>query len=170
LIRGYEDGTFRPDANINRAQYASVIANAFNPPAKRDAINFPDVPDSFWAKSFITQAYRGGFISGFPDGTFQPNQNVLRLQVLLSLSNGLGLPPADQSVLSAYDDRDSIAQNARSAIATATKERLVVSYPNVRQLSPARAATRAEVVAMVYQALVRAGRSAAITSPYIVLV
>ena len=170
LIKGYEDGTFRPDASINRAQYATVIANAFNPLAKRDAISFPDVPDSFWAKAFITQAYRGGFISGFPDGTFQPNQNVLRMQVLLSLTNGLGLSPADQSVLSGYDDRDTIAQNARSAIATATKERLVVSYPNVRQLVPNRAATRAEVVSMVYQALVRAGRSAAITSPYIVVV
>ncbi|WP_421657650.1 S-layer homology domain-containing protein [Leptothermofonsia sp. ETS-13] len=170
LIRGFEDGTFRPETSINRAQYAAIIAKAFNPTPKRDAIPFPDVPANFWAKAAIDQAYRGGFISGFPDGTFKPDQNVLRLQILLSLVSGLGLPAADVAVLNVYSDRDTIPQNARNAIATATQQRLVVSYPDVRQMKPLQEATRAEVSAMVYQALVRAGKAAAIASPYIVVV
>lgn len=169
LIRGFEDGTFRPDASINRAQYASIVARAFNPTPKRDAITFPDVPANFWAKSGIDQAYRGGFISGFPDGTFKPDQNVLRLQVLLSLVSGLGLPAADPSVLNVYSDRDTIPQNARNTIATATQQRLVVSYPDVRQINASKEATRADVSAMIYQALVRAGKAPAVNSPYIVV-
>jgi len=170
LISGYADGSFKPDASITRSQYAAIIARAFNPPAKRNAITFPDVPADFWAKPAIDQAYRGGFISGFPDGTFKPNDNILRLQVLLSLVSGLGFPAGDMGVLSAYDDRNTIPQNAQDEVATATQQEIVVNYPNVRLLNPNRQATRAEVVAMVYQAMVQAGRAAAIGSSYIVTV
>ncbi|UBF24596.1 S-layer homology domain-containing protein [Kovacikia minuta CCNUW1] len=170
LIRGFEDGSFRPDTSINRAQYAAIIAKAFNPPAKRDGINFPDVPATYWAKAAIDQAYRSGFISGFPDGSFKPDVNVLRLQILLSLVSGLGLPAADVSLLNTYTDLDKIPQNARSAIAIATQQGLVVNYPDVRQINPIREATREEVSAMVYQAMVRAGKAPPLNSPYIVVV
>ncbi len=168
LVSGFEDGTFRPELTMNRAQYATIIANAYNPPPKRDPIRFPDVPDSFWAKPYIEKAYRGGYISGFPDGTFQPNQNVLRLQILLSLASGLGLPAADVSVLRVYDDRASIVAAAQPAVAATTQQQIVVSYPNVKLLNPNRDASRAEVAAMVYQGLVQAGKAGAIASPYIV--
>jgi len=169
FVSGFADGSFQPDASISRAQYAAIVARAFNPGPRRTAIQFPDVPANHWARPAIDQAYRGGFISGFPDGTFQPDQNVLRLQVWLSLVSGLSLPVGDMALLSAYDDRGTIPQNAQDEVATATQSRLVVNYPNLRQLNPLRQATRAEVVATVYQALVQAGRMAAISSPYIVL-
>jgi hypothetical protein len=170
LISGFEDGSFRPDIGINRAQYAALIVSAFNPTPLRDPIRFSDVPADYWARPAIEQAYRGGFISGFPDGTFKPNDSVLRLQVLLSLVSGLKISPGDVSTLSAYDDRNAIPPNAQDEVAAATKARLVVNHPNVRQLNPQRAATRAEVASMVYQGLVRSGRIAAVYSPYIVSV
>ncbi len=170
LIGGFADGTFKPDIPINRSQYAALIVKAFNPPVKRAAIAFGDVPADFWAKPFIDRAYQAGFISGFPDGTFKPDQNVLRLQVLASLVSGLGLPAGDLNNLSFYDDRGTIPQYAQSQVASATQQKLVVNYPNVRQLNPNRDASRAEVAATVYQALVQAGRSPAINSPYIVVV
>lgn len=170
LISGFEDGSFKPDVTMNRAQYAAIIAKAFNPPPKRAASTFADIPANFWAKPAIDQAYQGGFISGFPDGTFKPNQNVLRLQVWLSLVSGLSLPVGDMSVLNVYDDRNTVPQNAQDEVATATKAKIVVNFPNVRQLNATREATRAEVVAIVYQGLVQAGRAAAINSPYIVSV
>lgn len=168
LIGGFPDGSFKPDLPMNRAQYASLIVGAFNPAPKRDGVTFADVPNDFWAKSFIDRAYRAGFISGFPDGTFQPAQNVLRLQVFVSLVSGLGYPAGNTTVLTAYDDRSSIPQYAQNQIAAATQRDMVVNYPNVSQLNPNRDATRAEVAATVYQALVQAGRAVAINSPYIV--
>ncbi|MDX2230987.1 MAG: S-layer homology domain-containing protein [Leptolyngbyaceae cyanobacterium bins.349] len=168
FIGGFEDGSFKPDIPINRAQYASLVVNAFNPTAKRAIVSFSDVPANFWAKPFIDRAYQAGFISGFPDGTFKPGQNILRLQVLASLVTGLELTGADLSALNAYDDRAAIPQFAQNQVSIATTQRLVVNFPNLRQLNPNRDATRAEVAANVYQALVRAGRSTAINSPYIV--
>lgn len=168
FIGGFEDGSFRPDMPINRAQYASLVVNAFNPAARRAAIVFSDVAANFWAKSFIDRAYQAGFISGFPDGSFRPGQNILRLQVLASLVTGLGLTGADLNALNAYDDRAAIPQYAQNQVSIATRQDLVVNFPNLRQLNPNRDATRAEVVASVYQALVKAGRVTALNSPYIV--
>ena len=168
LVGGFSDGTFKPDEQMNRAQYAALLVKALNPTAKRDPIQFSDVTADFWAKDVIQQAYRSQFISGFPDNTFRPNANIQRVQVLVSLVSGLGLSSSDTGVLSSYDDRNAIPDYAKDEVATATNKGIVVNYPKLKQLNPNNNATRAEVVAMVYQALVDAKQVSAIDSPYIV--
>ncbi|MBW4564592.1 MAG: S-layer homology domain-containing protein [Mojavia pulchra JT2-VF2] len=168
LTRGFADGSYKPDKPMTRAQYAALVAVAFNPTAKRPAIEFTDVAKDFWAYQAIQTAASGGFVSGFSDRTFRPDQNVQRLQVIVSLVNGLALPPADINALLAYSDRQVIPEYARNAVATATQQQIVVNYPDPKQLVPVREATRAEVAAMVYQALVAIKRTPAINSPYIV--
>ncbi|MBD2461759.1 N-acetylmuramoyl-L-alanine amidase [Oscillatoria sp. FACHB-1407] len=168
FISGFADGTFRPDAEMTRAQYAVLMVNTFNPTPKRPAVAFVDVPENFWAAAAIRRAYQGGLMSGAADGTFQPNQNVSRIQVLLSLANGLQLPAGDQTLLRLYEDEAAIPTVARGAVASATANRIVVNFPRIPQLNPNRAATRGEVASMVYQAVVYLGRSPAINSPYIV--
>ena len=168
LISGFSDGTFKPDDKMTRAQYAALLVKAFNPSAKRDGINFTDVADDFWAKNVIQQAYRGEFLSGFPDNSFKPNDNVQRAQVIVSLVNGLGLSASDGTVLSTYRDRDAIPDYAKDEVNTATKKEMVVSYPKTEQLNPTKDATRAEVAAMVYQALVDANQVSEVNSDYIV--
>ncbi len=153
---------------MTRAQYAALLVKAFNPPAKRAAANFKDVPQDFWGFNAIQQAYRGQFLSGFPDNTFRPSQNIQRVQVMVSLVNGIGLSGGVANALDAYNDRTTIPDYAKDEVATATQKSLVVNHPNLKQLNPTRDATRAEVAAMVYQALVDAGRVAAIDSPYVV--
>ena len=168
IISGFQDGTFRPDASINRVSYAALLANAFKPVAKRPAANFADVPQSFWGFGVVQQAYRAGFISGFPDMTFRPNENLQRVQAIISLANGLGLSGGSSSLLNKYADKNAIPAYARTSVANATQNKIVVNYPNRSRLEPSREATRAEVAAMVYQALVNAGKISAIDSPYIV--
>lgn len=168
LISGFTDGTFKPDDKMTRAQYAALLVKAFNPSAKRDGINFTDVADDFWAKDVIQQAYRGEFLSGFPDNSFKPNDNVQRAQVIVSLVNGLGLSASDETVLSTYSDRAAIPDYAKDEVNTATKKEIVVSYPDTKQLDPTKDATRAEVAAMVYQALVDANQVSEVNSDYIV--
>lgn len=168
LISGFSDGTFKPDQLINRGQYAALLVKALNPTPKRDAIQFSDVTDDFWAKDVIGQAYRSQFITGYPDNTFRPNANMQRVQVVVSLVSGLGLSSSDTGVLSIYNDQSAIPDYARDEVATATTKAIVVNYPNLKQFNPNRDATRAEVVAMMYQALVNAKQVSAINSPYIV--
>lgn len=168
VISGFTDGTFKPDEKMTRAQYAALLVKAFNPSAKRDGINFTDVADDFWAKNVIQEAYRGEFLSGFPDNSFKPNDNVQRAQVIVSLVNGLGLSASDGTVLSTYSDRAAIPDYAKDEVNTATKKKIVVSYPDTKQLDPTKDATRAEVAAMVYQALVDANQVSEVNSDYIV--
>lgn len=167
LTRAFADGSYQPDKPITRAQYADMVAIAFNPLPKVPAPNFTDVPKDFWADSAIQIAASGGFVGGFSDRTFRPDQNVQRLQVIVSLVNGLGLSAVDSDVLEVYSDRQTIPNYARKAVATATQRGIVVNYPDPKLLAPLRLATRAEVAAMFYQALVAIGRTSAIKSVYV---
>ncbi|MBD2577166.1 S-layer homology domain-containing protein [Oscillatoria sp. FACHB-1406] len=166
LISGFSNGSFKPDAPLNRAEYAAFLVRIFNPSPVRPAVQFRDIPPKFWGLNAIQQAYRAGFLSGFPDGTFHPEQTLRRVHLIVSLASGLALPAADESYLNAYEDRASIPAYARSAVAAATKAEIVVLYPKARDLD--REVTRAEAAAMMDCALVYRKRVGAIASPYIV--
>ncbi|MBW4594192.1 MAG: S-layer homology domain-containing protein [Brasilonema angustatum HA4187-MV1] len=167
LTHGFAYETFEPDKPITRAQYAALVAVCFNPTAKHPATEFTDVPKDFWAYNAIKIAAQAGFVGGFRDRTFRPEQNVLRLQVIVSLVNGLGLKAADNNSLLGLSDHNIIPSYARSAVATATQNKIVVNYPDSKQFHPNREATRGEVAAMVYQALVAVRQTPSINSPYI---
>ena len=171
VIAGFPDGTFRPNEPVTRAQFAAMLRKAFpNAPRVNTPINFTDVPSNYWGRQAIQDAYATGFLAGFPGGSFRPNENIPRAQVLVSLANGLryaSTQPTD-SVLQIYTDATEIPNFARNSIAAATERRLVVNYPQVQVLAPNQIATRADVAAFIYQALVSTGQVAAIQSPYIV--
>ncbi|MFP4099254.1 S-layer homology domain-containing protein [Coleofasciculus sp.] len=168
LISGFADGSFKPDAPLNRAQYAALVVKVFNPTPIRPATQFSDVPTNFWASAVISQAYRGGFLSGFPDQTFHPQQSLRRVELIVSLVQGLSLPEAEENRLEIYQDQDNIPIYAQSAVAAATQAGIIVNYPKPTWLNPKKAATRADATAFLYQALVQQGRVNAINSPYIV--
>ena len=170
IIAGFPDGTFRPDEPVTRAQFATIVSKAFSPKAQRPAVNFKDVERKFWGYQAIQTAYQGGFVAGYPGGLFQPQQPIPRVQALVSLANGLKLSPNNPNAVSIYSDATQIPNYATDAVAAATQRQLVVNYPKPKELNPNREATRAEIAAFVYQALVNAGRAKAIPSPYLVRV
>jgi hypothetical protein len=168
FVTGFADGTFKPDDLLSRAQYAALVVKVFNPTPLRPDTHFIDIPADYWALPVISQAYRGGFLSGFPDQTFHPQRSLRRVDLITSLVNGLSLPNAEDKVLEIYKDRDSIPAYAKSAVAAATQAGIVVNYPQVAFVQPKQDATRAEAIAFIYQALVRTGRVSAINSSYVV--
>ncbi|MBW4686289.1 MAG: DUF1565 domain-containing protein [Komarekiella atlantica HA4396-MV6] len=170
IIAGFPDGSFKPNEPVTRAQFATIITKALKPPAKRAGIEFKDVKNNFWAYAAIKSAYQSQFVSGYPDGNFKPQQQIPRVQALVSLANGLGLTANNQNVLSFYTDASQIPNYAIAPVAAATARQLVINYPTAKQLNPNREATRAEVAAFVYQALVSAGRAQPIPSSYLVTV
>ena len=169
IISGYEDSTFRPDRQMTRAEFASILSGGLPTAEVREPITFSDVPEDHWAAGAIASAYSKGFLSGYPDGTFGLNQPITRLEVLLSLTSGLGIDTsgANGEALAAFADRGEIPDWATAAIAAATENQLVVNYPNVQQLNPSQNATRAEIAAIAYQALVSSGRADVIASEYV---
>jgi S-layer homology domain len=170
VLSGFPDGSFRPNEPVTRAQFAAMVRQAFRKSPTRPAVSFTDVPETYWAIGAVREAYTTGFMSGFPEGNFLPDENISRSQVLVSLANGLGYSAngSTNGTLQVYGDASSIQDWARPSIAAATQKQIVVNYPNVQTLNPNRSATRAEVAAQIYQALVSAGQVSAISSPYIV--
>ncbi|MEO1070057.1 MAG: S-layer homology domain-containing protein [Cyanobacteria bacterium J06638_6] len=160
VIAGFPDGTFKPNQPVTRAQFAAIVRNAFEQPYGRSAPQFKDVASSYWASAAIADAYSQGFLSGYPDGAFQPEQQIPRVQALVALANGLNYSPSGSvnEALGMYRDASQIPGYGESPVAAATENRLVVNYPNVDVLQPARTATRADVAAFIYQALVAQGR------------
>jgi hypothetical protein len=155
---------------VTRAQFAALISQAMNKPTIRNSANFSDVAATYWANTAIQKAYTTGFMSGYSTTTFRPNENIARVQILVSLVSGLGYAPTKptDSTLQSYSDATNIPTYARNSVAAATENRLVVNYPNLKLLNPNQPATRAEVAAFIYQALVRSGQISTTPSPYIV--
>lgn len=170
IIAGFPDSSFRPEQPVTRAQFAAIVRKAFQKTPERAATEFTDVPANYWAYDAIQQAYTIGFLAGYPGNRFEPSQNITREQVLVALANGLQYSVSGSSTdpLQYYSDASAISNYARSPIAAATERKIVVNYPNVRFLNPSRTATRADVAAFIYQALVNSGQLTAINSPYIV--
>ncbi|MBE9158026.1 S-layer homology domain-containing protein [Nodosilinea sp. LEGE 06152] len=171
LVQGDDAGRFNPAQPMTRAQFAALVNRAFAPAPRRPAQLFRDVPSGYWGASAIQTAYRGGFLSGFPDQTFGPENPLLRAQVWVALISGLALlpnQPGNLSLLGYYRDRDQIPDYAVNAIAKATQLNLVVNVPDIAQLHPNRVASRADVCAAVYQALVLQLRAARLDNPFIV--
>ena len=172
IITGYyEDGSFRPNRPVSRAEFAAMLRKAF-PDAKtvRNPINFVDIPTSYWGFKAIREAYQTGFLSGYSGSIFNPTLNIPRWQVLVALSSGLKYTPARPAaeILDAtFEDAREIPELARSAIAAAAEKQLVVNYPAVKQLEPTRNATRAEVATFLCQAMAKPGQTALVPSQYI---
>ncbi|MBW4532674.1 MAG: S-layer homology domain-containing protein [Pleurocapsa minor HA4230-MV1] len=168
-----ENQEFNPDVLITRASMATFVSQAFEQqPAIRNVKRFNDVSNKNEIAQDIDRAVRTGFMQGYSDQEFKPLENISRYQVLVTLATGLGLQPskdADQ-ILQQFGDRSNIPDWAKQQVAAATEAGLVVSPPGVKKgsLDPQRAATRAEVVAMIHQALVKTGKLEPIESEYIV--
>ena len=81
ILKGYEDGTFHPNAPVTRAEFA-VIAARFSDGAADDYATFSDVPNDYWATKEIAKAAKLGWIKGYTDGTFRPTNNITRAEVM----------------------------------------------------------------------------------------
>ena len=79
IITGYADGSFRPDASVTRAEFAA-IASRFET-LTEGTKSFSDVPSSHWAAKYINFAATRGWVNGYADGTFRPNNSITRAEV-----------------------------------------------------------------------------------------
>ena len=172
VIKGIgEDNTYKPEEPVNREGFADILQGAFESKLNKPQKQFVDISEKS-NQAAIKEAVRMGFMSGFPGETFKPELKIPREQVLVSLVSGLELkaPASVDQVLSNYKDADKISTWAREKVATAIANNLVVNRPglDVNSLSPQQNATRAEVAAMIHQALVKKGSLNSIDSKYII--
>ncbi|NJM96383.1 MAG: S-layer homology domain-containing protein [Phormidesmis sp. RL_2_1] len=170
LMSGFAEGDFQPEQAVTRAQIATVVANTFDLTAEKENLEFSDVQGDYWARESIGEVVKGGFMTGFPNGTFEPNTPVTRAQAFTTLVTGLKVatPNNVQAALSRYTDANAIPNWANEKVAAATASSFVVNYPNLEQLNPNKPTTRAELAVMIYQALVKEGAVEPMASDYVV--
>lgn len=97
IIAGYPDGTFRPNANITRAEFAAIAAR-FDPNGDKTAAAFSDILNH-WAKDEISVAYNNGWVDGYPDGTFGPQRNITRAETVTLVNRVLNRKPETEDDL-----------------------------------------------------------------------
>ncbi|MGD1897650.1 MAG: family 10 glycosylhydrolase [Phormidesmis sp.] len=163
IVSGYPDGTFRPESPVTRAEFATLITLAFPGVASRPPIRFKDVAADYWAAEKIEKVYTTGWLTGYPGNRFRPNLPIPRVQAVVALAAGLGYL-AERDIEATLNqvlvDAIAIPAYARSKIAAAIEQQLIVNYPDVKRLRPNKPATRGEIAALLCQALARQ-RSAA---------
>jgi len=97
ILKGYPDGTFKPDATITRAEFAAVAVRALGQESaagySEGQTPFADVPATHWASGYINVACQQGLLQGYPDGTFKPSNNVTYAEALAILVRALGYDP-----------------------------------------------------------------------------
>lgn len=96
-INGYPDGSFRPNASITRAEFVTIVSRIVSAknPVRSD---FSDM-DGHWARDAVDNAVSLGVITGYPDGTFRPDELISRAEVMAICNRLMGRLPCEESLL-----------------------------------------------------------------------
>lgn len=97
ILAGYPTGEFKPGNAITRAEFA-VIVSKFDSLSKAETNMFKDI-ESHWAKDFINSAALKGWISGYPDGTFHPNDYITRAEAMTLINSVLSRKVSKEGLL-----------------------------------------------------------------------
>jgi len=100
VLTGYDDDTFRPENFITRAELTATMAR-FNEMILTGGINsFTDVTDAHWAFTYINSAYNSGWVSGYEDGTFRPNNFTTRAEGVTLINRAIDRNTDPATILS----------------------------------------------------------------------
>ena len=91
ILDGYEDGTFKPDGNITRAEFATIAVRFFEATYDGEDL-FSDIA-GHWAQDYINEAANAGIVDGYPDGTFQPQQLITRAEAMTMVNRTIDRHP-----------------------------------------------------------------------------
>jgi len=101
VILGYPDGEFKPSGNLTRAEFAALIRRfAGLEYKKKKKVSFPDVAKEHWAYEDIAALLESGLVEGYVDGTFRPENQITRAEVITVMNKLLGRKPLDTYVKS----------------------------------------------------------------------
>lgn len=171
IFTDFTDSKFRPDEPMTRAELARLIQRMSDDKEPiRKPIDFKDVKDKNPAAPAIDHTVKTGYLKGYPNNEFRPEKQIPRVEVIAALASGLSLKPSTKATktLQLYTDRAKVPKWAVDKVASATEAGIVVNHPKPTLLQPNRTATRAEVAAMIYQAMAKKGQVPAKASEYVV--
>ncbi len=147
-ITGYQDGTFKPDHTITRAEFATVLVKALNIENRGGPV-FADTA-GHWAENYIKTAASHGIVAGCGEDVFAPDDLITREQLAVMLVRAAKPAPGENSL--AFTDNDSISGWAVEGMATAAGNGIIKGYPD-QTIRPQGKTTRAEAVTTIVNML-----------------
>ncbi|MEI6309127.1 MAG: S-layer homology domain-containing protein, partial [bacterium] len=155
VIAGFPDGTFKPDQEVTRAQFAKLVAVAMNLNTTGFTTStFSDVAPDHWALGYIEAVAAKGWIKGYPDGTFGPEKNITREEMASLMVRVLGREEQAKKYTEAFvmaNDCAKVSEWAFGAVTMAyhTDVQVLTLHPG-QIIDPQTAATRGETANAVY--------------------
>lgn len=153
IVSGYDDGTFRPDKAVTRAEFSHMLNAALGNSVTTN-INFSDVKSTDWYYSAVQKALAAGYVSGYDNGTFKPGTAINRQEASVMLSRII--PTYNKSAnLSTFKDASSVSSWAKEAVSRVVGAGYISgtgSGTNVK-LDPLGKLTRAQAVVIICKLL-----------------
>lgn len=147
-IGGYPDGSFKPEQNITRAEFTSILVKALKLSVK-DGKVFDDTAQH-WANEAIAAAAASGIVSGYSESIFAPDESITREQMAVMVVNAGQLAGLGDNKI--FADAEQVSAWARKAVAVASAHSIISGYPD-NSFRPRANASRAEAAMVIAKSL-----------------
>ena len=155
IVQGNPDGTYKPNAATTRAEFMTMLAKAFKWQSDENEateLNFQDNDNiGAWAKDAIAEGLKRGIVTGYKDGSFRPDQEITRTEMIVMLARALGIE-ASAIEQTSFSDDENIPTWGKGAV-EALREQGLLTGRSGNSFAPNDAATRAEALVIILRAL-----------------
>lgn len=149
VLSGKGDGKFYPNDNVTRAEFAKIIALAFNLYDEEAQCSFDDVSESAWYYGYVASAYKNNIINGY-DGVYAPENNITREDAAVIIGRVLGVTEVSEA--EKFIDDSNIADYAKTAVYF-LRECGVINGVSETEFAPKAMMSRAQAAKIIYGAL-----------------
>ncbi|ACT02198.1 OmpL47-type beta-barrel domain-containing protein [Paenibacillus sp. JDR-2] len=152
IVHGFNDGTFRPEGQVTRAEFVTMLMNAVIDQSGSAApeLDFSDksgIPA--WAAEAIARAKEFGIVNGYADGSFRPNDQVTRAELVTMLAKAAGIKPLEpEKVKDLFSDASDIPAWSAGYVA-ALQQAGILQGRGDGKFVPSGRATRAEAAVLL---------------------
>ncbi len=153
ILVGYPDGTFRPNQEVNRAEFLKIILEGSNIPLDENDLTlpFPDTQDDKWYLPYIQKAYSENWIVGFNDGTFKPSQTIKKTEALKILGEVQQWKMNENPTYTQFEDIDLDEWYAKYVIYASEHNYL---EEDEELFEPRELMTRANISEIIYRTMI----------------
>ena len=150
VLAGYEDGSFRPENTVTRAEWAKIMVLAAGLPVTDNNVYFRDM-SGHWANMYVNAAK--DYLAAYTDNTYRPDQAAVREDVTVSMVKlkGYDIGNVDYSYLNSFSDTNSISNSLKAYVAVAVEKGLIDGFED-GTFRGQNTLTRAEAAALLWRA------------------
>lgn len=154
ILKGYEDGTYRPSNNVSRAEAITMVVRLLNLPTNTLNTSFKDVGKTHWASKYIEAAVNAGLITGVTDTEFAPDKEATRQEIVLMIYNALRYNriPMNAAQKTKFNDLYTVDYSIRDGVNSLVNAGIINGYPD-NTLGLTKKVTRAETAQMIWKTI-----------------